>query len=506
MTILQAWVHTPFARAAGWALFHSLWEGAAVAVLLALMLAFIRSSRGRYLAACVALLAILASFGITFALVLPRERIESTRRTLNFPVPADALQARDVPPPADSGVMDRILPWTAPFWLAGVFVFYLRHVASWAAAYRLRRAGVCVAPDIWLERLQRLATRVRLSRPVMLLESGLAGVPLVIGHWRPVILLPAGLLAGLPAGQIEAILLHELAHIRRYDYLVNLLQSSIEALLFYHPLVWWISGVIRAEREHCCDEFAAAVQGDPHAYAGALAALEQYRWAASNAALAATGGSLMKRIRRLLAQPEAPGAALTPLFSAGILVVTVAMGLGAWQATAPAPAAPAAQPPVMFVAQAQPAPASRAQESPYTKWLNEDVAYIVTAEERAAFLRLQTNPEREQFILQFWLRRDPTPGTPENEFMIEHYRRIRYANEHFGTLSGLAGWKTDRGRIYISFGPPDERDEHGAAATSTANDHWRYRFLDGIGYNVNIEFVDVTGSGEYRMTSDPNRK
>ena len=214
----------------------------------------------------------------------------------------------------------------------------------------------------------------------------------------------------------------------------------------------------------------------------------------------------MKRIRRLLAQPEAPGAALTPLFSAGILVVTVAMGLGAWQATAPAPAAPAAQPPVMFVAQAQPAPASRAQESPYTKWLNEDVAYIVTAEERAAFLRLQTNPEREQFILQFWLRRDPTPGTPENEFMIEHYRRIRYANEHFGTLSGLAGWKTDRGRIYISFGPPDERDEHGAAATSTANDHWRYRFLDGIGYNVNIEFVDVTGSGEYRMTSDPNRK
>lgn len=211
----------------------------------------------------------------------------------------------------------------------------------------------------------------------------------------------------------------------------------------------------------------------------------------------------MKRVHRLLLQPEAPSAALTPLFSAGILLVTAAAGLGAWQTKAPATVAPAAQPPVTFVAQAQ-APAPQAAESPYTKWLNEDVAYIVTAEERAAFLRLQTDEERQQFIMQFWLRRDPTPGTPENEFMIEHYRRIRYANEHFGDLKGVAGWRTDRGRIYISFGPPDERDEHAATATSPANDHWRYVYLDGIGYGVNIEFVDSTGTGEYRMTSDPN--
>jgi GWxTD domain-containing protein len=97
-------------------------------------------------------------------------------------------------------------------------------------------------------------------------------------------------------------------------------------------------------------------------------------------------------------------------------------------------------------------------ETPYRKWLNEDVAYIITDEERAAFKRLQTDEEREQFIEQFWLRRDPTPDTVENEFKEEHYRRIAYANENFA--SGIPGWKTDRGRIYITYGPPDEKESH----------------------------------------------
>ena len=111
-------------------------------------------------------------------------------------------------------------------------------------------------------------------QPVVLLESCLAEVPVVIGYLRPAILIPAGMLTGLPAAQIEAILLHELAHIRRADYLVALAQSAVEGLLFYHPAVWWISGVLRAERENCCDDFAIAIQGDPHAYATALATIE----------------------------------------------------------------------------------------------------------------------------------------------------------------------------------------------------------------------------------------
>ena len=156
-------------------------------------------------------------------------------------------------------------------------------------------------------------------------------------------------------------------------------------------------------------------------------------------------------------------------------------------------------------------------ETPYKKWLNEDVVYIITDEERQAWKRLATDEEREQFIEQFWLRRDPTPDTVENEFKEEHYRRIAYANERYA--SGIPGWKADRGRIYITFGPPDEIESHpsggsyerpseeGGGTTSTYPfEQWRYRWIEGIGTDIIIEFVDPTMSGEYRMTMDPSEK
>src|SRR3974390_2261524 len=156
-------------------------------------------------------------------------------------------------------------------------------------------------------------------------------------------------------------------------------------------------------------------------------------------------------------------------------------------------------------------------ETPYRKWLNEDVAYIITDEERTAFKRLQTDEEREQFIEQFWLRRDPTPDTVENEFKEEHYRRIAYANENFA--SGIPGWKTDRGRIYITYGPPDEKESHpsggsyerppeeGGGTTSTFPfEQWRYRYIEGIGSNIIIEFVDTCMCGDYHMTLDRSEK
>ena len=156
-------------------------------------------------------------------------------------------------------------------------------------------------------------------------------------------------------------------------------------------------------------------------------------------------------------------------------------------------------------------------DTPYKKWLQEDVLYIITDEEKKAFLQLSTNEEREQFIEQFWLRRDPTPDTVENEFKEEHYRRIAYANEHYA--SGIPGWRADRGRIYIIHGKPDEIESHptggsyerppeeGGGSTSTyAFEKWRYRYIDGIGNDVNLEFVDPSGSGEYRLTMDPSEK
>jgi len=156
-------------------------------------------------------------------------------------------------------------------------------------------------------------------------------------------------------------------------------------------------------------------------------------------------------------------------------------------------------------------------DAQYKQWLNEDVVYIISPEERTAFLQLNTSEEREQFIEQFWLRRDPTPDTEENEFKEEHYRRIAYANQHYA--SGIPGWKTDRGRIYIVYGPPDEIEDHSAGGTyqrpqeqggGTTSvypfQQWRYRWMDVIGTNVIIEFVDKTMTGKFHMTMDPLEK
>jgi GWxTD domain-containing protein len=156
-------------------------------------------------------------------------------------------------------------------------------------------------------------------------------------------------------------------------------------------------------------------------------------------------------------------------------------------------------------------------DTPYKTWLNEDVVYIISPDERSTFLQLATNEEREQFIEAFWLRRSSNPDLPDNDFKEEHYRRIAYANEHFA--SGIPGWKTDRGRIYIIWGKPDEIESHptggtydrpmeeGGGSTSTYPwERWRYRYLEGIQENVELEFVDPSGSGEYHLTMDPSEK
>jgi GWxTD domain-containing protein len=156
-------------------------------------------------------------------------------------------------------------------------------------------------------------------------------------------------------------------------------------------------------------------------------------------------------------------------------------------------------------------------EPQYKNWLDQDVVYIITPEERHTFLHLSTNEEREQFIEAFWQRRNPDPDSAENTYKEEHYRRIAYANEHYA--SGIPGWKTDRGKIYIMWGPPDEVDSHptggtwdrpmdqgGGETTTYAYEDWRYRYLEGIGENVELEFVDPTGTGEYHLTTDPSEK
>ena len=528
MSWFDGWMASPAAHALGWALLHFLWEGTAVALLLAVALWVCRGSRNRYLLACGAMVLMVISFGVTMAMNWPAALPQHAA-----PVRAQAARALPLPEVPDTGVETppHFAPprWFVPVWLGGVSLFYLYSLVAWLAATRLKARGTFAAPRCWQERLECLARDLRLRRTITLLESCLTEVPVVIGYFRPVILLPLGLLSGLAPEQVEAVLIHELAHIRRYDYLVNLMQTLVEGLLFYHPAVWWVGSVMRGEREHCCDDVVVALQGDARGYAVTLARLELNRGAVREPALAATGGNLMKRVHRLIEQPEGPRIA-APLVSATLLIAAASLALAAWQpapqpqpAPAPTPAAAAVPAPApQQLPQQQPTPMPKKQrvggspslETPYMKWLSEDVAYIISDAERANFKSLTTDPDREKFIEQFWLSRDPTPGTVANEFKEEHYRRIAYANEHFS--SSIPGWKTDRGRIYITYGPPNEIDDHSsggsyiAAGGTTVNtvpfQQWRYRWIDGIGNNVIIEFIDPNRNNEYRMTMDPSEK
>ena len=497
MTAFENLVHTPLASAAGWALFHSLWEGALAALALLAILLAVRSPRIRYAGACLMMLGVVAGFAFTLYRLLPAETKAAAAVARAIPPAAPDRSQSAAHMPLRVSIQDAV-PWLAPFWIAGVVAFHLRSLAAWIAARRLRGRGVCRAPGQWEDRLRDLGARLQIARPVGLLESCLAEVPVVIGYWRPVILTPVGMLAGMSALQVEAILLHELAHIARRDYLINLLQTLAEGFLFYHPAIWWISGVIRAEREKCCDDAVVAASGDAAEYAAALTALERARWAANPAALAATGGKLVTRIRRLLYPNQR--FALAPFLSAAVFALVAAGTFFAWQARLDA-ARPQQQTPAQL----------ESKDTPYNKWLNEDVVYIIDPAERDAFLNLQTDSEREHFIEQFWLRRDPTPGTPENEFKEEHYRRIAYVNDRFG-WPAQSGWRTDRGRIYIVYGPPDEIESHpkgrraqGAApARNYPFEDWRYRYIQDIGSNVIIEFADEDQTGEFKMTKDPN--
>jgi len=478
-------------NALGLTLAHFLWEGAAIGLVLAAFRA--ASARARYAAACAALATMPIACAATFLLV--REIAHPALTPIVLAPPPGSAAAAGSPAAFATATSFSLWSWVVPAWMAGVAIFYLRSAGGWIAVRRLRYAGVRPPSAEWHERFTALCERAGVSRAVTLLESCVTEVPVVIGYLRPVVLLPASLATGLSTDQVEALLLHELAHIRRHDYLVNLLQSVVEGLLFYHPAVWWVSHVIRTEREHCCDDAVVALRGDARGYAGALAALETMR--APQAALAATGGSLVKRVRRLLRHPEGPQASPASTVAALVLLIGAATMLSAWQQqppTPPRPSAPAAQsvskPRMIAQVQTKQGEVRRPTQvplgDPYHKWLTEDVAYIITNEERAEFRSLQTRDEYERFIEQFWKRRDPTPGTEENEFKEEHYRRIAYANEHFEDPNGLPGWKTDRGRIYITYGPPDEIQSH------PESEQWNYRYIQGVGQNVVIMF-DANG-------------
>ncbi len=199
----------------------------------------------------------------------------------------------------------------------------MRLVVHWSTAQRMRRRGVCPARAPWPATVAELCRQLGIRRTVAIVESTVAQVPMVIGWLQPVILVPAGLMTGLTQHQLRAIIAHELAHVRRHDYLVNLVQAVLETILFYHPAVWWLSNRLRVEREYCCDDVAVNVGGDAMRYARTLSLLETIRSETPQPALASTGGTLMTRIQRLLGvktgTPARTGGWMTPA------VITIAV-------------------------------------------------------------------------------------------------------------------------------------------------------------------------------------
>ena len=349
MSALQILSSEAWVERLGWTLIHFLWQGLSIALLYAAArrgLARASSPNARYLLACAALAAMMAAPLVTWGLMRPPDatpyaayRIRSTPPAVLGIADAPAATLPATVRAAVSGVQPaRFLPWVVIVWLAGALLFWVRLAGGWAMAARMRSMLVRPAPPEWQRTLGNLGARIGLTRPVRLLVSALVQVPAVVGWLRPVVLVPVGALGGLPAAQLEALLLHELAHIRRHDYLLNILQSVAEALLFYHPAVWWVSGHVRAERELCCDDVAVAVSGDALTYARALTQLESYRPTHLSAAVAADGGSLSGRIARLLGHPRpAVRTGLGPgTLTVAILLAAAAYGLFGQSAAPPA--------------------------------------------------------------------------------------------------------------------------------------------------------------------------
>ncbi len=350
MTLLHSLLEMPIVTRLGWVLLHSIWQVSAVALILALVLPLCRKRGARlcYGACCAALLMTVALPAITFFLVPEQApvRIASAGAPEKLTVDSVHQDAPDIdevrqgaairserplpiledrplaierlvdnatsPPPPAVPVLEMVatfgrqimaatsswLPWVVVGWLLGVAALSLWNLGGWMAVQRLKAHGTSPISLAIQQAAERMARQLGLNRTVRLLGSSFVDSPLVIGAFKPLILLPASLLCQLPPDQLESLLAHELAHILRQDYLINLLQCAIETLLFYHPAVWWISAQTRVQREYCCDDIAVSMGSDRSVYVRALAAVAEAKTKAL--APAAGGRRLLPRLQRLL--------------------------------------------------------------------------------------------------------------------------------------------------------------------------------------------------------------
>lgn len=522
MTLASMVLTQPLLHALGWALLDSLWQGLAAAAVLACALWILqgRSPQLRYWLCCSALIVAIALPCMTFAQLAAQSMAAETGPpaaiSLHNAFDPGMVSPR-APTPIDRALvlLDRAAPWMPCVWLAGVAFCLGRLGFGLAITGKMRASTGHAIPEAWLRQFELLKAQLALSPAVQLISSARVQTPLAMGWLRPVVMIPIACLTGMPPEQIEAILAHELAHIQRGDYLVSVLQSVAEAVFFYHPAVWWISKQIRIEREYCCDDVAVRLCADRLVYAQALTFLAQYQATAPAFAPGANGGALSMRIRRILGHDEMPAVSRTATISLCALSLAASLCLGAAYAK-----------PLLGDLQAQSATETAVQALPkvYREWLTQDVVWLITPAERTAFLALKSDKDRDGFIAEFWKMRDPGPqdersaflqkfnsqrlgGTAAdtNAFRTEHYRRIAYANMHFGSTD-VPGWKSDRGHVYIVYGPPQSVDAHpaggmnGDVKLAEAFEVWHYdQTPEAAKRAADFTFLDNCNCGDYTL-------
>lgn len=323
----DAWVH-----AGGWTLLHSLWQGALITLLLVVLLRRLRRKAPalRYHLSVGALFLLMLCVAGTFYYYYE----PAGGGTSDVIGSIGGALLNEALPNMTSAValtfwerLESILPLLIEVWFIGFILMGLRMIAEWTYLQHLRSFRTQAVDLRWQQQLNDLKEKMGVRQQVKICESLRISTPILLGWIRPVILLPVGLLINLSPQQVECILAHELAHVRRMDYLVNMLQSVVEVVLFFHPAVWWISAQIREEREHCCDELAAEITGDRLLLVRTLAQLEQWRLQPESLALAFTGRpqGLLGRVQRLLG-----GDSPVRLFGKGVwgmLIISIALGL-----------------------------------------------------------------------------------------------------------------------------------------------------------------------------------
>ncbi len=387
-----------------------------------------------------------------------------------------------------------LLTWIAgSVWLIGFTVILLRWCHAWRRSHRKVRSATR-----WHEPVPGWA-HVRVSVE--------AEGPAVFGLVRPVLLLPARFDEQLTSEDLSAVIAHERAHVRRCDNLTTAFHRIVTAVFWFHPFVWWIGKRLIEERERASDEAAVDAGFSPRIYAEVLLKVGRSALGTQRACAAGVHGSNLKtRIEAIMKYDQIRK--LHPLLGLGIaaflllsLSGPVAGGFFGPPPPGSAPFLPAAiQEPAPEEPQVSPGEEGTVADA-LDRWLEEDVVYIIEDIERTAFEGLGTNEEREQFIESFWLRRDPTPGTIANEYREEHYRRIAEANLRF-SFGGTQGWQSDRGRIYIVYGEPESVESGVSGAgqpASFALERWRYAYIEGLGENAELTFVDTNRTGVYGL-------